>query len=314
MRLLMFMLIWSSSLLLSAQKIREVKRFGDNPGNLKMHFYQPSNVKAGKVPLMVVLHGCNQNAKTIARESGFNQLADEHGFIVLYPEQRRINNGNMCFNWFLEKDQLPNGGEAESIHNMVQHMRVNFPIDSSRIFVFGVSAGAAMTVIQGACFPDTYNAIAPLAGAPYKAATGVFDGMKVMLKVPNKTADEWAKLVQDLHRLPKKYPRVTIFHGENDHVVDIESSWAIFSQWSALHGVQQNVPGQHPLQGYPFITEYSRADDNGNRLVELYQIKGIGHALPVTPDKATGKGGQSGLFTKNIGFYLPGFLIKLWGL
>ena len=300
--------------LVSGQNLMEEKRFGYNPGNLKMYYYTPANLKTGAVPLLVVMHGCNQNAATIARESGFNQLADEYGFIVLYPQQRRINNGNMCFNWFLVNDQLPSGGEAESILNMVRHMQQHFPIDSSRIFAFGVSAGAAMTVIQGACFPEMYKAIAPLAGAPYKAATGILAGMKVFMKVPDKTDQEWGQLVTALHDGNKTYPRVTIFHGTQDHVVSIQSSWAIFSQWSYLHGVHKDVPGQHGHPEYSFIKECYRADDDGNRLVDLYEIAGIGHALPVTPDKTTGKGGQSGLFTKNIGFYLPEFLVKLWGL
>ena len=69
----------------------EVTNFGNNFGNLKMYQFIPSNPQLN-APLVVVMHGCMQNATTFANETGWNTLAEQYGFYVLYPEQKSINN------------------------------------------------------------------------------------------------------------------------------------------------------------------------------------------------------------------------------
>src|SRR5438445_388554 len=75
-----------------------VTGFGTNPGNLNMYSYVPAGITA-KAPLVVVMHGCTQNATTVSQESGWNTLADRHKFYVVYPEQLAANNSSYCFNW-----------------------------------------------------------------------------------------------------------------------------------------------------------------------------------------------------------------------
>lgn len=73
----------------------EIQGFGDNPGNLNGYYYAPQGLPAD-APLVVVLHGCAQDAAGIARLSGWNRLAETYGFAVLYPQQKRANNLNNC--------------------------------------------------------------------------------------------------------------------------------------------------------------------------------------------------------------------------
>ena len=77
----------------------QIRPFGTNPGNLKLMFYDPGNITQ-KAPLVVVLHGCTQMAKSCAEQSGWNKLAKLHQFYVLYPEQLVLNNVENCFNWY----------------------------------------------------------------------------------------------------------------------------------------------------------------------------------------------------------------------
>src|ERR1700744_5702056 len=84
-----------------------VSSFGSNPGNLNMYSYVPTGI-SGSAPLVVVMHGCTQNATTVASQSGWNTLADRHKFYVVYPEQNSANNSSTCFNWFLSGDQNRN--------------------------------------------------------------------------------------------------------------------------------------------------------------------------------------------------------------
>ena len=100
-----------------------------NPGNLNGFIHIPKektpkekNSKSAKKPLVVVLHGCLQNAETVARQAGWNKLADEYGFYVLYPQQKMINNPNKCFDWFLKNDVTKDKGEVLSIKQMVDFM------------------------------------------------------------------------------------------------------------------------------------------------------------------------------------------------
>src|SRR5437870_4116551 len=88
--------------------------FGTNPGNLNMYAYIPQGISAN-APLVVVMHGCTQNATIVSGESGWNTLADRHKFYVVYPEQNSSNNSSYCFNWFQSGDQDRNQGEVLSI-------------------------------------------------------------------------------------------------------------------------------------------------------------------------------------------------------
>jgi len=111
-----------------------------NPGNLIGRFYVPEDLAAG-APLVVVLHGCTQNAAAYDHGSGWSRLADKNGFALLFPEQQRANNSNLCFNWFEPGDTARDQGEAASIRAMIAAMVEAHGIDERRIFVTGLSAG-----------------------------------------------------------------------------------------------------------------------------------------------------------------------------
>ena len=80
----------------SDDRLSTFEDFGSNPGALNAKAYIPETFRKGS-PLVVVLHGCTQNAPAYDRSSGWSRAADEHGFALLFPEQRRANNPNLCF-------------------------------------------------------------------------------------------------------------------------------------------------------------------------------------------------------------------------
>ena len=99
-------------------KLTPLGEFGSNPGALDAYFYVPQSAGA-HAPLVVVLHGCTQDAAGYDQGSGWSQLAEEQGFILLFPEQRRANNMNLCFNWFEPGDSRRGAGEPLSIRRMI---------------------------------------------------------------------------------------------------------------------------------------------------------------------------------------------------
>ena len=107
-------------------------------------------------PLVMVLHGCGHDAKDMAEISGMNQLADLNGFLVVYPEQSRFANLLKCWNWFDPRHQTRGAGEPSILAAVVDQVRATHPVDPDRIFLVGVSAGAAMASILAATYPDIF--------------------------------------------------------------------------------------------------------------------------------------------------------------
>src|SRR3954470_4751096 len=102
-------------------RLTDLPDFGSNPGQLRARIYIPEGLQKN-APLVVVLHGCTQNAAAYDAGSGWSQLADRHGFLLLFPEQQRANNPMLCFNWFSGGDNQRGMGEAASIRAMIDAM------------------------------------------------------------------------------------------------------------------------------------------------------------------------------------------------
>jgi len=124
--------------------------------------------------MIVMLHGCTQTPADFAAGTQMDQLADQKQFIVVYPQQTSTYNQEDCWNWFDPADQSRGSGEPAIIAGIVQtveHSTAQWTIDSHRVYVAGLSAGAAMAVLLGATYPDIFAAIGVQSGLEYKAAT-----------------------------------------------------------------------------------------------------------------------------------------------
>lgn len=123
--------------------VSSVAAFGSNPGALKMRVYAPARLRAGR-PLVVVLHGCRQDAASFANDAGWIAVAQRFRLALLLPEQTYENNKGRCFNWFRPEDVKRGSGEVMSIRQMLRHATRLFGSDPKRIFVTGFSAGGRM--------------------------------------------------------------------------------------------------------------------------------------------------------------------------
>ena len=164
----------------ASTRLRPFAGFSPNPGQLKAWIYIPKSAPP-RAPLVVVLHGCTQNAAGYDQSSGWSRLADEHGFVLLYPEQQQSNNANLCFNWFSSHDAARGRGEARSVREMVSGVQVQYGTDPERVFVTGLSAGGAMAAVMLATYPETFAGGGIIAGLPFGVARSVpeaFDRMR----------------------------------------------------------------------------------------------------------------------------------------
>lgn len=135
------------------------------------------------VPLVVMLHGCAQDAQAFAEVTRMNALAAQQGFAVVYPEQSGHPLG--CWRWYEPAHQVRGQGEPAAIVRIVEAVaaRDDVTIDRSRIYVAGLSAGASMAVIAAASYPDVFAALGVAAGVPYGAASDCLGAFNVMERI-----------------------------------------------------------------------------------------------------------------------------------
>lgn len=259
-----------------SSRLRPFDGFGSNPGALKAQCYLPETLGKG-APLVVVLHGCTQTASGYDHHAGWSQLADEAGFALLYPEQQRSNNPNLCFSWFQPVDSRRGSGEAYSIYQMIDKMVETHDLDRGRVFITGLSAGGAMAAVMLACYPETFAGGAIIAGLPYGSATTIpeaFDRMRGH-GGPSKSDLQRSLRAASDHRGP--WPKISIWHGTADHTVASANAGAVAGQWRGVHDAENlSAPTTSGRNARRVWT-----DDAGEAKIEINMIAGMGHGTPV---------------------------------
>ncbi|MBL0216601.1 MAG: PHB depolymerase family esterase [Myxococcales bacterium] len=280
-------LVLASAVLCSARSahatLTPVQSFGSNPGGLAMYEYVPAGLAPGR-PIVVVLHGCTQTAAAM-ESAGWNQLADQYKFTVVYAEQQTANNPVRCFNWAGEYGDTANlvrgQGENASVIQMVDKAISLHGGDASKVFVVGFSAGAAFTAVMLATYPERFAGGAIMSGVPYRCATSVSGAYSCQSPGVTKTPAQWGDLVRGSHAGP--YPRVQIWHGSTDTTVVPANEAELIKQWTNVAGAD-DVADETETIGSATRTAYKAT--NGAVIVEAYKVTGMGHANAVGADPA----------------------------
>lgn len=261
-------------------EVRETVDFGANPGDLRLFEMAPP---APNAPLLMVLHGCSQN-HTFADDGGFVALALEHGFALVAPEQRATNNPQGCFNWFNEEDTTRGSGELLSLRQMRDDVARRHDIDENRIFIVGVSAGAAIGSSLVAAYPERFAGAALMAGGPHGCAKSVVDSAACLAALVDKSPDEWADEVRRASDHEGPWPQISVWHGDADLVVNPKSSENLVAQWTALHEARE-VTSETTFDIDLGTARVERFGD----VVEHVRMSEVGHAFPVDPAAGCGR-------------------------
>ncbi|MFL5765568.1 MAG: PHB depolymerase family esterase [Bacteroidia bacterium] len=297
-----------------SQDLQRIRHFGKNKGHLKMYIHEPAAIDSTKpAPMIVMLHGCTQCAERADKQSGWSKLADQHGFYVLYPQQRFWNNPEKCFRWYKRKHTIKNHGENYSILQMVDYMKGHYRIDSSRIFITGLSAGAAMAVVMMADYPQVFNSGAIFAGGAYKPGRGTINAALTMLGWQVKSAEKWGRIVRKQNPgYTGQYPRMIIYQGQADWVVNRRNAIELMKQWTNLRGVSYSPTNS--IDGYLQVQPIHRFSYGENEDVIFYKIDHMNHALPVDPGTCKNQGGRRGIFSRDLNYNSTLWTIYDFGL
>ncbi|MBI5219627.1 MAG: PHB depolymerase family esterase [Bacteroidia bacterium] len=294
---------------------QQVTNFGSNPGNLNMFLYVPDGIP-GNAPMVVALHGCTQTAAQFRDNSGWNDLADKYKFYVIYPEQKATNNSYYCFNWFLPSDQNRDSGEALSILQMVDYVKSNYSVNNSKVFTTGLSAGAGMTAVLLAAYPDVFSGGAIMSGVAYKAASDAATASNAMYGLVTKTPTEWKNLVTGAYpAYTGTYPRVAVFHGLYDNVVYPANVTELVKQWTAVHNISQTPYATiSAFLSNPDIEQAVYTNAGNDTVVLTYRINNMGHAIAVDPGTGIMQGGTIGTYAIDKNFYSSYWAAKFFGI
>jgi poly(hydroxyalkanoate) depolymerase family esterase len=264
-----------------AASLVQVTGFGNNPSNNKMYIYVPNNVRPNP-PILVALHQCTGTGPGFFGSTAFASLADQFGFIVIYPD---ANRSGQCWDVSSTQALTRNGGsDPVGIMSMITYAEQHFNGNSGQVYVTGASSGAMMTNVLLADYPDVFKGGAAFMGVPYHCFfTGTVDGWNSQCAngQVSMTAQQWGDLVRNTadpgYSGPR--PRMMLWHGTADGTLNFNNFGQEILQWTNVSGVSSTpVSTTSPKSGWT-ETMYG---NTSNPPVEGISISGAGHVLPIS--------------------------------
>ncbi|MDO0917113.1 PHB depolymerase family esterase [Streptomyces sp. DT2A-34] len=258
--------------------LTEVTDFGTNPSNLRMYLYVPDSVTANPA-VLVAVHWCTGSGPDMYNGTEYDTLADQYGFIVLYPS---VTRSSKCFDVSSPQALKRDGGsDPVGIKSMVDWVTRTYDADTGRVFATGISSGAMMTNVLLGDYPDVFAAGAAFSGVPF-GCFATTDGSEWNSACANGTVthtpQEWGALVRGAYPgYTGPRPRMQLWHGTEDDVLRYPNFGEMIKQWTNVHGVSQTPAATDTPQSGWTRTRYGGTGDRAP--VEAISLQGVGHNL-----------------------------------
>jgi poly(hydroxyalkanoate) depolymerase family esterase len=241
-------------------------------GARRYRLYRPPGMSLReRLPLLVMLHGCGQDADGFAASTRMNRVARQHRFLVLYPEQDRLSNVQGCWNWYETRNGRARA-EMGLITKAIDQACLLYGADRERVAIAGLSAGASMAALLATHEPERFKAVIMHSGIPPGTASSTASALQAMRgrrgTVPMVAAPTGVASVR---------PALMVIHGGRDAVVAPSNGHAAVSVWSEAAQARAGAPRslqrgkRHPMT----VTDFSR----GRSVVATYvEIGNLAHA------------------------------------
>ena len=262
--------------------------FRNDAGQRSYKLYIPAGKANGKLPLVVMLHGCKQDPDDFAAGTRMNRLADSQHLAVLYPAQARSANGFGCWNWFNRHDQQRGAGEPSIIAGMIQEVITKHAVDPRRVYVAGLSAGGAMALILARTYPELLAAAGVHSGLAHAVAQDMITAMGVMKRGPGRRATaapakRRGKGAETETEAEASVPLI-VFHGDHDETVHPLNGEQVIEQALAATPAAQTKEGagivveQGKVPGGRAYTRTLHSNGAARAHAEHWLVHGAGHA------------------------------------
>jgi poly(hydroxyalkanoate) depolymerase family esterase len=237
-------------------------------GARRSRLYLPAGLdRTSPAPLVVLLHGCTQDPDDFARGTRFDALADSAGAILAYPEQTAAHHPQKCWTWY-----DPASPEPAIVAAVTREVMARHPVDPARVYLAGISAGAAMAINTVAAEPRLYAAVGTHSGVAYRAAGNVGEALGVMRSGPGDAAALADAARAVLGAADRRALPLIAFHGTADAVVSPRNGTTLVEQWAAAAGARGFVRQRETHGGLDVIR------DVWGTLAELWSVAELGHA------------------------------------
>jgi poly(hydroxyalkanoate) depolymerase family esterase len=258
---------------------------------LDYRLFLPSGSSArDSLPLIVMLHGCKQDAAGFAEGTRMNALAEQRRCAVLYPEQNKRANPLHCWNWF-DPASLEGQGEAALLARMIDQVTGRRPIDARRVYVVGMSAGGAMACVLAVRHSRLFAACAIHSGIMFAAADSAMEAFAVMRSGPSAAStDRTRRLLHgeyrsdDAARDSDAVVPTLVMHGELDKTVNPANADDIIMQLAERAAHIDAAAGAVTAGEERRIEDggrsYRQCDYNqqGRVILRKIVVEGLGHA------------------------------------
>ena len=265
--------------------------FTSDAGTRRWRLWVPAGYDGRtRLPLVVLLHGCTQDPDDIARGTRVTEHADRLNVLVLLPEQPESANAKKCWNWYDASHQQRDAGEPSLIAGMTRKTLGDWAVDPDRIYVAGISAGAAMASVMAVAYPDLFAAAGLHSGIPYRAASNVMEGVAAMSRGASEPTKLASIAVADMGPRARAIP-VIIVQGAGDAVVKPINADHTRDMWLAMNALASGGSSSESSRVKP--SSEQRRDAGGLTAVEsCYRslrsttgcdvttlvVEGLGHA------------------------------------
>ena len=244
-------------------------------GARRYRLYRPSGAQFGeRLPLMVMLHGCGQDARSFADSTRMNRVAERERFLVLYPEQDRLANPQGCWNWYDTRGGRA-GGETQLVMNAIEQVCLLYSADRTRVAVAGLSAGASLAALLATRHPERFRAVVMHSGVPPGTANSTLSALAAMRGHPASRAEPESAAAQPAS--VQAWPPLLVIHGGRDGTVSASNGLAAVQMWAQAAGASPQ-PSRSMTRGKRHAMAVTDFDSAAGTAATLVEVDQLGHA------------------------------------